>query len=647
MVYSRSIAIGVFFLVLAGSLSALMFYLSLGSCPGGTFACDNGLMCVPQRQICDYRQDCMDGSDEHPVECGLLYGSKEMTNKIVTNAIKEKHRISVTVNSSADLFSNDSSKIQGNALPPIRSSANWLIVKNMCKSEDNNSNIISNNKTDINLNNCAISTYPKQCTCRQCTILYCGPKSKLTHIPMPGEEHLETLERLDIRFNNISALPKGIFRGLQAVQWLFLSSNRLKHMPLNEMDVELPLLEWLVLSDNLLTLDKDKFPRLNLLLELNLNDNLITHIHPKAFCGLRNIRDIRLVGNPLKHLSSHTFLTNQYLEALSLGYTPLQINGSFLWRLNISYLNLTGIPFGSIDFEAINAMKNLKYIIYDRFYYCSMTPNVRMCRPISDGVSTFRDLLSKPILRYSVWIMAFFTITGNIMVLWGRFIYRDENVAVTMVIRNLALADLLMGFYLLIIGMLDYRYRNEYHRVALDWITSWHCVAMGVLAVSSSEVSMFILAFMSLERFLLIADPFRGHYRISAKNILISLIVIWILGASLAVTPVVLWQSSTKYYGTYSGVCFPLHIQEPYPLGWQYSAFLFLGVNLTLLLMITFLYTVLLVSIWRTRKATPLSLLDCEFAVRFFFIVLADVLCWAPIIAMKIWVFFNYNISSK
>lgn len=131
--------------------------------------------------------------------------------------------------------------------------------------------------------------------------------------------------------------------------------------------------------------------------------------------------------------------------------------------LNVSYLNLTGIRFEMIDFDTIINMTNLKYIIYDRFYFCSMTPNVRLCKPDSDGVSSFKDLLSKPVLRYSAWIMAFITITGNIMVLWGRFIYRDENIAVTMVIRNLALADILMGFYLLTIGLQDIRYRNIYH----------------------------------------------------------------------------------------------------------------------------------------------------------------------------------------
>ncbi|XP_037942709.1 relaxin receptor 2-like [Teleopsis dalmanni] len=353
----------------------------------------------------------------------------------------------------------------------------------------------------------------------------------------------------------------------------------------------------------------------------------------------------RLIGNPIKILPGEIFLRSNYLEALSLSHTALQIRSNILQPVKLSYLNLTGIRFESIDFKALSNMPNLKYIIFDRFYFCSMIPKVRMCKPKTDGISSFKDLLSKPILRYSAWIMATVTISGNIMVLWGRFIYRDENIAVTLVIRNLAFADILMGFYLLTIGVQDIRHRNEYYKVALDWITSWQCAAVGTLAVTSSEVSMLILAFMSLERFLLIADPFRSHRRISVRNIIAALTLIWIMGIGIAVAPVVLWRSSTKFYGTYSGTCFPLHIQEPYPLGWQYSAFMFLGVNLFLLLMIALLYTVLLISIWRTRKATPLSFLDCEFAVRFFFIVLTDALCWAPIIIFKIWVFFKYNIS--
>lgn len=45
-----------------------------------------------QRQYCDHRKDCKDGSDEDPVECGLLYGSRELADKIVGNAIRKQRR---------------------------------------------------------------------------------------------------------------------------------------------------------------------------------------------------------------------------------------------------------------------------------------------------------------------------------------------------------------------------------------------------------------------------------------------------------------------------------------------------------------------------------------------------------------------------
>lgn len=54
----------------------------------------------------------------------------------------------------------------------------------------------------------------------------------------------------------------------------------------------------------------------------------------------------------------------------SLAYTPLTVDQSLLQSLNVSYLNLNGIKFEMIEFEAIQSMSNLKYIIYDRFYFC-------------------------------------------------------------------------------------------------------------------------------------------------------------------------------------------------------------------------------------------------------------------------------------
>lgn len=82
----------IFWLTSTLSYSLSLLYLFAGPCPQGTFACDGNTLCVPQRQICDNRTDCEDGSDEHPVECGLLYGSKALTDKIVGNAIERRRQ---------------------------------------------------------------------------------------------------------------------------------------------------------------------------------------------------------------------------------------------------------------------------------------------------------------------------------------------------------------------------------------------------------------------------------------------------------------------------------------------------------------------------------------------------------------------------
>ena len=55
------------------------------------------------------------------------------------------------------------------------------------------------------------------------------------------------------------------------------------------------------------------------------------------------------------------------------------------------------------------------------------------------------------------------------------------------------------------------------------------------------------------------------------------------------------------------------------------------------LMLIAILYTWMFVSIWKTRHATPISSVgDFEIVIRFFFIVLTDAGCWAPIIALKL-----------
>lgn len=213
--------------------------------------------------------------------------------------------------------------------------------------------------------------------------------------------------------------------------------------------------------------------------------------------------------------------------------------------------------------------------------------------------------------------MSFLTISGNMIVFWRRTTFRDENRSVSLVIRNLALSDCLMGVYIGIIGLKDFVSRDNYLQVSSQWVSGFACTFSGALSVVSAEVSLLILAFMSVERFLLISDPF-GHNRLNMKNVVMSLYIIWLVGIFIAVYPIIFFHSSTMFYGYYNGgTCFPFFVYERYGTGWQYSAFIFIGINSMLLSIIAALYTILFFSIWRTRRATTLNFLDCEFAIRY------------------------------
>lgn len=49
------------------------------------------------------------------------------------------------------------------------------------------------------------------------------------------------------------------------------------------------------------------------------------------------------------------------------------------------YRNLNGTDFRDIEFDDINRATDIKAIYFNRFYYCSMTPQIKNCMPSSDG----------------------------------------------------------------------------------------------------------------------------------------------------------------------------------------------------------------------------------------------------------------------
>jgi leucine-rich repeat-containing G protein-coupled receptor 7 len=202
-----------------------------------------------------------------------------------------------------------------------------------------------------------------------------------------------------------------------------------------------------------------------------------------------------------------------------------------------------------------------------------------------------------------------------------------------------------MGVYLFIIAAQDVRMRNIFNYEALEWISSSGCQVTGIIAMISCEVSVLLLTFMTAERFLAVVYPLTKK-RLSFAKSLMWISAAWIIGMVLSIFPLFLGDSLGNFYGS-NAVCFPLTINDPYRKGWQYSAFLFLGINFVAFFAIAVLYSVMMVNIIKTRQQAvgqPLRL-DLVVVRRFTLIVLTDALCWIPIAVIKICALWHVTMS--
>ena len=78
----------------------------------------------------------------------------------------------------------------------------------------------------------------------------------------------------------------------------------------------------------------------------------------------------------------------------------------------------------------------------------------------------------------------------------------DNNVPYInhIIILNLAIADLLMGIYLMGINIFNVIYSGRYCTKSIEWLSGYYCRILGVLVVVSSQTSVFMLTFLSTIR---------------------------------------------------------------------------------------------------------------------------------------------------
>nr|XP_033325297.1 relaxin receptor 1-like isoform X1 [Megalopta genalis] len=652
MRYKRIGVIGGSLITSVCLLSGLMYYFNQDSCPAGTFLCRNATACLPQRKWCDSIKQCPNGDDE--ADCDDFNGCLDciLPNITIMKDVTEEI---------CDVYD-----------VPARCSYTKIVCGAICNNYSEIPKNLTPNISKLSLYDSSIERIPIEAFVHypKLNTLYLD-HTNIHEIEIGAFANLTRLYWLIIHNNKISKLLHGHFTDLISLESLLAYTNKIIVADLSDFDGSRRL-GFIDLRENQLTSETLKLPYLPALNTIDLDNNNFETIPNSLFAGCPALKSLSMQNNTIKTIEESSFQHLEELQDLDLAFNkiasvPRDVFRPLknLKRLMLGYNHLHNLPMAvlspltelrSLDLEDINldtleknsfdVFHQLDFVYFKKFHYCATyAPKARRCRPISDGVSSLFHLLDKTLLRTAVWVISCLTFMGNVLVLWGRFTAKDENRVLSIIIRNLAVSDTLMGIYLFIIAVTDMIFRDKYNQVASSWMSSWFCICLGILTMTSLEVSVLILSFMSLERYMLIAAPLKGHRTMTPQTTSATMIVIWIIGVTLALVPVIHWRSSTKFYGV-NGMCFPLHIDDPYSIGWEYSAFIFLGLNLTGLITIGYVYTGMFVSIWKTRHACSLSVRDSEFALRFFLIVLTDAACWAPIIILKIRALMKYPIPA-
>ena len=209
-------------------------------------------------------------------------------------------------------------------------------------------------------------------------------------------------------------------------------------------------------------------------------------------------------------------------------------------------------------------------------------------------------------------------------------------------LTNLAAADFLMGVYLLIIAYKDASWKGVYYKHHFAWRDSNLCIAAGVIATISNEVSVFSLLVITMDRFICIVFPFRFE-KLSLKKVMLIMGIVWSVGIIIALAPLF----NDAYFFDEDGkvnlfgqtpLCLALMLSRERSAGWEYSVFVFVAVNGFSFVFIAIAYAIMYHAATKDGNAVRSTRMkqDTTIAKRMMLIILADFFCWFPVIVLTI-----------
>ena len=433
-------------------------------CPG-RYKCSESY-CIATQRVCDGTSDCPDGQDEMYCEnmtCPGLLKCKE-SGLCVDRRNIHNNRTECT-------GSNDDEMLRKEECPPLCVCVGSAVS---CREMSNLSlPAIPVATKMLLLSQNSLQLESTSFLHLQSLRILDLSRNGIKYIVVNCFNFLGRLFQLDLSHNNITFLETGSFKGLESLHFLSIEGNDLH-----------------VLKTNFLSGAK-LIPRLNF-------QNLKIHtIEDGGFLGSSSVRFLNLSHNDLLQIRPRTFEGLLQLEILDLRSNPLLF----------------------IDPRSFAELSSLLSLYTDLYRVCCMQSNITWCSASQSLVSTCTDLLRGRALKSVTWLMGGCTIFGNVWVIiqQAKILFTKKksdltNLHSSILFLNLAMSDLLYGLYLLGLGIADSYYDSNFMQRQDLWITSLPCAIIGILAASSLDMSLCVLACLALDQAHVIVKGFYYGY---------------------------------------------------------------------------------------------------------------------------------------
>ena len=455
---------------------------------------------------------------------------------------------------------------------------------------------------------------------------------------------LNNLHSLQARVNLIHSLGPNVFKGLHNLIQLFLDFNQLETLPTGLFQ---------------------KVPRLEVLF---LQGNKLSTLACDIFLGLHNLTHLLLSTNQLTEMDHNIFKNTKHLIFLDLKNNMLSKLPYLKYLTKLAYLGLINNTLTDFNEKLPSFAKNAHMIVSQPEICECYTSSNTSCTALSEQSPylTCERLLSNRVLQIFMWVIGISALWGNIFVLIWRKEHNQNNKVQSLLLSNLALSDLLMGVYMIIIASADIYYNKYFPMNAEIWRSSITCKIAGALSIASSEGSVFFVTMISIDRFICIKNPYSTK-KLGVKSTTMLISILWLTAFALAITPSLYSGRDGDFYEI-SHVCIGLplaQIQRHFInvtkgrgeingfgyhsyiaatlqeniSGTYFSMAVFLGLNCLCYLIILLCYLVIIRVIYKTARDAGRKQ-DMNEQIRLTLKVAAivgtDFLCWFPIIILGI-----------